>query len=714
MKVLSYKSLVLLCFILSFVLIYTSPRSIYSTNISADLLTFLEIHRINKEDRRINVLSQTRVGRVSSKSVDLLVEMDSISPQISKYLLRTFSGSGRFAVLRVPIEELRYILGDTNIVYATLSRKVKLHLDVVRDKLNLNYIYNYYGQDKVQGKDVIIGVIDSGIDSSHADFRTSSGGSRILYVWDQTVDVTNSKLGYGREYTKSELDRDFGLVKDEDGHGTHVSGIATGNGRMSSGKYSGISQGSDLIVVKTDFSTIGILEGIEYIFLKSRELGKSCVVNLSLGLDIGSHDGSDIESLVLKDIINSYGREGKVIVVSAGNSGYFKQHFSNTITLIPISSVIEISSNSTREVDELVADFWIDGGVVPEVRIVSPNGNTSGWITFSNNYTRNVSLPDGEIIVSMVSNRYNNDLNIQITLLDTQSKSISTGNWRIQFKTISGTGILHGWLQYSDGIISQFDNGDNYFTINSMFLIDEVIFVSSYNSKNSFSSTSGNIYLPRLTNDNISYFSSRGPTRDGRQKPDISAPGAVIFAPLSSQSERGGYIDKTYRNYIGMMGTSMSAPVVTGVVALLLSINPKFTSSDIINYLKTYSEVSIYDPNGKNWDESWGWGKVNVKTIVETLKTPENLVWFSGNVIRLDNFQNSTLLNFRLKDGSDNVSIDIYDIEGNLMKSMGNFYIQSGLNQINLVVDNSFRTGVYLVRIVGSRFNTNLKLVVIR
>ncbi|MCS7298478.1 MAG: S8 family peptidase [Spirochaetia bacterium] len=714
MKVLSYKYLVLLYFILSSVFIYTLPRSVYSTNISADLLTFLEIHRVNKEDKRVNVLSQTRVGRVSSKSVDLLVEIDSISPQISKYLLRTFSGSGRFAVLRVPIEELGYILGDTNLVYATLPRKVKLHLDMVRDKLNLNYIYNYYGQDKVQGKDVIIGVIDSGIDSSHADFRTSSGSSRILYVWDQTVDVTNSRLGYGREYTKSELDRDLGLVKDEEGHGTHVSGIATGNGRMSSGKYSGISQGSDLIVVKTDFSIIGILEGIEYIFLKSRELGKSCVVNLSLGLDIGSHDGSDIESLVLKDIINSYGREGKVIVVSAGNSGYFKQHFSNTITLIPISSVLEISSNSTREADELVADFWVDGGVVPEVRIVSPNGNTSGWITFSNNYTKNVSLPDGEIIVSMVSNRYNNDLNIQITFLDTQSKSISTGNWQIQFKTISGTSILHGWLQYSDGIISQFSNGDNYFTINSMFLIDEVIFVSSYNSRNSFSSTSGNIYLPRLTNDNISYFSSRGPTRDGRKKPDISAPGAVIFAPLSSQSERDGYVDKTYRNYIGMMGTSMSAPVVAGVVALLLSVNPKFTSSDIINYLKTYSEVSIYDLNGKNWDESWGWGKVNVKTIVETLKTPEDLVWFSGNVVRLDNFQNSTLLNFRLKDGSDNVSIDIYDMEGNLMKSMGNFYIQSGLNQINLVVDNSFRTGVYLVRIAGNRFNTNLKLVIIR
>lgn len=714
MRAIVFRYLILVYFVATVFLYMTMSRNLYSADLSADLLTFLEVQRLFKEDKKANVLSSMGRGRVSSSSVDLLVEVSEISPSISRYVIKTFSGSGKFAVLRVPLEDLEILFNNTNIIYLALPKRVKPHLDAVRDKLNVSHIYNYYGQDKVQGKDVIVGIIDTGIDSSHRDFRTSSGSSRILYVWDQTVGVNNPRLGYGKEYTKSELDRDFYLVKDEDGHGTHVAGVAVGNGRMSNGKYSGIAQGSDLIVVKTDFSTIGILEGIEYIFSKSRELRKPCVVNLSLGLDIGSHDGSDIESIVLKDIINFYGREGKIIVISAGNSGYFKQHFSNIITPIPILSVIEISSNSTREIDELVADFWIDGGVIPEVRVVGPNGSTSEWITFSNNYARNVSLLDGEIIVSMTSNRYNNDLNVQITFLDTQSKSISTGNWQIQFKTISGTSILHGWVQYSDGIISQFANGDSYFTVNSMFLIDEVIVVASYNSKSSFSSTSGDIYLPRLTNENISYFSSKGPTRDGRNKPDISAPGAVVFAPLSSQSRRDRYIDKYYINYVGAIGTSMSAPVVAGVVSLLLSINSRFTSYDIINYLRTYSEASIYDLNGKNWDESWGWGKVNVKSIVENLKAPENLVWFSGNVIRLDNHQNSTLINFRLKEGIDNVFISIYDIDGNLVKNIGSFYIQSGFQQVPLVIDNYFRTGVYIVKVAGNKFNTSLKIVVIR
>ncbi|MCX8029038.1 MAG: S8 family serine peptidase [Brevinematales bacterium] len=685
--------------------------SAYAGRLSSELLILIDTYQEAK-----NGVLPLHIDKYREKGgfVDLIVNMEYLDDGLSKYLLKTYPGREYIGILRLPLSDVKNVVYNPSIKYATVSRKIRKHMDAVRIDINVDEIYNYYGQDTVQGKDVIIGIIDTGIDGSHSDFRTFSGGTRILYLWDQTSDERSVNVPYGIEYTKDDIERNLSVATDEDGHGTHVAGISSGNGRMSGGKYSGIATASDIIFVKTDFSQIGILDGIEYIFKKAKQMGKPAVVNLSLGTLVGSHDGKDIESKILSQIFDFYGRNGNIVVISAGNSGYNKQHYSNNISPLPSSAILKVSSNSSVSQDDIIVDFWINYGVSPRVLVTSPNGQTTGWIDFSDNLVTNVSFTDGDFSLAMTSNVINGDLNIKIQFRDSSVKKIKEGNWIISFRTSSGSSLVHGWIEYSDGIEAYFQNGDDYFTLNSLFAMDDVIMVSAYTTKNSFSTDKGYISINYLTNDNIAFFSSKGPTRDNRNKPDISAPGAVIFAPLSSQSSEKNYVDSTYNKYCASMGTSMAAPVISGVVALLLSINPRFTAREIIDYLKTYSDVSVYDTNGKLWDESWGWGKVNVKSIVGSLKQPETLVWFSGNVIRVDNNQKYTTINLRLKEGNDLVSVSVHDLDGNLIKDLGTFLVKSGLNQIHLEVDNRFRKGVYLVKVLGSRVSTTLKMVVIK
>lgn len=689
---------------------------VYGSNISSDVYVFLKIREALKErneyrDTMMKNFSFSVVG--GREYVDLIVEVEGDLGELRDYVVKKFVGRRNFYILRVPVDRVVDIVNVGTVKYATLSKKIKPFMDRVREVLNLQYIYNYYGYDTVQGKDVIVGVIDSGLDIFNEDFKLSSGISKVLYLWDQTVDSVNSQLGFGVEYDRNQISSGNYPIYDEIGHGTHVAGIVSGMGRLSLGKYSGIATGADLVVVKTDFSTGGILSGIEYVLSKAKKFGKPCVVNLSLGNVIGSHDGKDIESEIVRSMLDEYGRKGNVIVVAGGNSGSFNQHYSNTISSLTRNIIFKVS-NLSSGIGYVITDFWIPGGTIFEYRITTPSGYTLGWnlvSSLTSPITNSTNFSDGSVLVVATSNRYNSDINLQIVVLG----SVKDGNWTVSLRTTGQTVLVHSWIDFSENIFSYFVNGDNSYTLNSFIPIDDVIVVSAYTTKNMFTSRIGQVVFSQLTNDNISFFSSRGPTRDGRQKPDISAPGAVILAPMSSKAMYSlSEIDATYTNYVGEMGTSMSAPVVSGIVALLLGINPEFTTRDILDYLKTYSEVSIYDANGKDWDEAWGWGKVYIKPIVESLKEPQTLVWFSGNVIRLDANQKSTTLNFRLTEGNDTVEISIYDLKGNLLKNIGKFYLYQGLNSVEIKVDDWFRTGVYYVKVFGSRFNTTLKLVVLK
>ncbi len=740
-KRLSFVFLVVFCFVVI----------AFSSKLSPELQIVVDLYKKGKLEE-LRSLSFVVVDKTTGEYVDVLAEFDGTLPPelLSRCrFARKYPGNGNFYHLQLPIGEVEKLSLSSSLRYMKLSKPLKLFMDKVRQKLGLEGFYNYTYLGDIQGRDVIIGIIDTGIDTSHWDFWGNNVVPRILYIWDQT---TNGRAPQGFDYGNEITDRDITanpfIGTDEVGHGTHVAGIAGGNGNESGGKYRGIASSSKFVIVKTTLGISQILDGINYILFKAKTLGKPCVINLSLGSDIGSHDGKDLEHKILKEIIDYYGRKGNVIVAASGNSGDIKIHYSNTISsVLPSVAIVRVTTNIPEELDEIHIDSWFDFSTPTqkvEVNVVTPSGNSTGWITFPTS-SYSISTSEGKIMISSTSNKYNGSGNIYIVISDSSSSQIATGNWRVQFRTTEDTSLLHSWIAYTYGVDAYFFNGDNYYTVSSSFLIDDVIIVGAFATKTNIKSVDdgdviiqskllqkvgvygisnvmyGETIFANLTNDNICYFSSLGPTRDGRQKPDVAAPGALIVSALSTWSLASDSfivdeIPGKYR-YVAMMGTSMAAPVVTGVAALLLGIDGSLTSQDVINYLKTYSLVSHYDSNGKSWDPAWGHGMLSVTNIFEVLrKNPTNLVWLEGNVLRFSWGVNSFNVKIRT-DTSDSVDIYLYNMRGNLIKYFGSYQVLPGVNTIpvKLKENEVVKDNVYMLRVSGKKVGSmDFKIVVIR
>ena len=165
------------------------------------------------------------------------------------------------------------------------------------------------GDSALSGSGVLIACIDSGIDYLLRDFQNETG-SRILYLWDQTIrDTGRIPEGFskGAEYTKEDIDRaiaaanerndrawDIVPSRDVTGHGTAVAGIAAGS--SVSPLYQGIAPGSDLLIVKlagntqTNGITTDLMRGITYVVQKAQQLGRPVAINLSIGDTYGAHE----------------------------------------------------------------------------------------------------------------------------------------------------------------------------------------------------------------------------------------------------------------------------------------------------------------------------------------------------------------------------------------------------------------------------------------
>ena len=182
------------------------------------------------------------------------------------------------------------------------------------------------------GKNVVVGIIDDGIDFHHKDFQHADGSTRIKFLWDQNVDsggAVPQPFGYGQEWNAAEIDSGKCLSTEpanEFGHGSNVCGIAAGNG-LALNNYFGIATEASLIVVAAnlgDNSEVSIADAAQYIFSKADSLHETCVINVSLGNYAGSHDGQDLVSQMIDQMLEAHA--GRAFVSAAGNAGNIPFH----------------------------------------------------------------------------------------------------------------------------------------------------------------------------------------------------------------------------------------------------------------------------------------------------------------------------------------------------------------------------------------------------
>ncbi|MCO4762562.1 MAG: S8 family serine peptidase [Myxococcales bacterium] len=524
----------------------------------------------------------------------------------------------------VPVNKLRAVGAMTDVGRVEAARKIKLYNDKSNGMVDsgAGQTWGMNNTRAFTGNGVIVAVIDSGLDWTHPDFiDDATGKSRILYYWDQS-DLDDDKLpagagwsfSYGHEYTKAEFDAALGgwshvwdkvnntfspiddptypikaAARDTNGHGTHVTGTAAGDGSGSG--YKGVAPDADIIFVKFDFdgdrnSDAAIVDGIDYIFKRSTELGKPCVINMSLGSDFGPHDGSTLEETGIDALTGA----GKVVVVAAGNPGSnnwseklswgFAMHGSGTMSADPI--VFRFPAYDTSATDSYVFfDLFYPGSDKCRVRITTPSGavypsNFSGknrrtWTTGSS-YT-GFDTTEGGILVGNGGDQLSwgttSDTNeIYIEISNYWGTAPATGEWKIELIPMEtpGGGGYHSWHSMSNNVVKGFRaetaprsptptfggrQSDNAYTIGSPASADKVIAVAAYQTRNSWSNVYGSNtlcsetpgtqsygvapidYYDAFALGELAYFSGRGPRRDGVLKPEIAAPGVGITSSLS-------------------------------------------------------------------------------------------------------------------------------------------------------------------------------------
>ncbi len=277
-------------------------------------------------------LKQTREGIFVRAFLKLPAEFD--KRMLADFGIKVNTDLGNIVTVSIPIEQFVNFCKAQIVDYIDIGNKVEPLMDNARSMTNSNLVNQGIElPNGYNGKDVVVGVIDGGFDYTHPTFWDSTMNTfRVKRVWEQTNNsgTPPNDFDYGSEFgNPTDIVNELYSISDAS-HGTHVAGIVAGGGTNIQGcnQYRGIAPESDIVLVNTDMSTLGILHGICYIANYAKSVGKPCVINMSLGGHRGPHDGTSLFDKVC-DTLRHLLPEGVILVGAAGNTGNSKAHFAN-------------------------------------------------------------------------------------------------------------------------------------------------------------------------------------------------------------------------------------------------------------------------------------------------------------------------------------------------------------------------------------------------
>jgi len=273
-------------------------------------------------------ISQTPDGMVS-----MFVQGDLDEAEIQGLGGSGGSADAPYRTMRIPAAQLAKFLQLKGLRFAQLARPTEYQMVASVPATGASALWGgthgvYTG---LTGKGIIVGIVDSGIDLKHQDFKTVLGTTRLLYLWDQTKNFTApAPFTYGGEWTAAQINAGACTETDGIGHGTFLASIAAGNGRGTGGgqlpyQYVGMAPEADLIVVNAFASDTYLVDGVEYILRKAQALGKPAVILIASGVRQGPHDGTDPAELRISSLLGTYG-PNRLVVAAAGNYGNVPVH----------------------------------------------------------------------------------------------------------------------------------------------------------------------------------------------------------------------------------------------------------------------------------------------------------------------------------------------------------------------------------------------------
>ena len=461
---------------------------------------------------------------------------------------------GGYAVVTLPESEIDKYSHRAQVEFMEKPKRLYFELFQAKGASCIRTVQT--GRDGLTGKGILIGIVDSGVDYYHTDFRNADGSSRILRLWDQSI-PGKPPQGYvtGTEYTKEEIDEALALGEnqgrrlvpsvDYSGHGTSVLGIAAGNGRASDGVNQGVAYESDLIVVKMGIPrensfprTTELIQGIDYLVRQSLSLGRPIAINISFGNNYGSHQGDSLLETYISNVAN-VGRS--VICVGSGNNGNDRIHTAGRLQQGQ-SEIVEMSIGAYETTLNL--QLWKAYADEMEIFLETPAGENLPVLSEKIDIQR-YRAGETELLIY-----YGKPGPFQVTQeiyfdFIPRGTYLTPGVWKIH---LQGRRIKEGnynlWLPGGNVLntVTGFYRPVASETLTIPSTAAKVITVGAYDSRL-------NAYAD---------FSGRGGENLSYPKPDLVAPGVDILAPSVGGS------------YTGVTGTSFATPFVTGSAALMM------------------------------------------------------------------------------------------------------------------------------------------------
>ena len=555
--------------------------------------------------------------------VHVLVQFKADASVLHELGCEVTSQVGDVAAVFIRAGSLEKLQQHPEIVFVETSHALKDETDISLVDINLADPVTGSRAIPGDGRGALIGVIDSGFDLTHPSFLNAQGKTRILAAWDQVnlstfAGVPPPAFDYGVEYTNATINEHVvtrGIIvvrnhEDAGAHGTYVTGIAAGNG-TSDGRYKGVAPGADLILVtyRNDVPVGGsayVLDAIEYIRKHPKASGRPVVINLSQGDNLGAHDGTSLLERAIDHIVD----EGRVlVVVSAGNErgGPACHHAQGKVEHgRELALSFALMQGPGRWVDGDMIDLWYRHGDSFAAALQTPDGERSDFIE-----------PDGTGIIiefpagnrAYVSSQTNHPTNgdNRVSIILEEGEGWGTGAWQL---ILRGDRVERGdfdaWADRPNAVTvigfqsHQSDASTITLPGNSRRAITVGGFVSRPSRRENISEVKGS----------FASGSSIGPTRDGRIKPDLAAPSTLIMAPRIR-------IDASPPCHDPRSGTSMAAPHVSGVIALLWALWPGLASGQIRDALLSTARDDNF--TGETPNTNWGQGKLDAGTAYKTL-----------------------------------------------------------------------------------------------
>lgn len=642
----------------------------------------------------------------------------------------------------IPLVDVDKLCDLDYIASIAFGEKQKPLLDKAREATGVDKIHA--GVDlphAYTGKGVVTGLYDTGMDPNHINFKDADGKSRVKAIAVFTTGKT--------EYTSSLKISRFTTENDDESHGTHVMGIMAGNynGQVASGNgvvdnlYRGVATESDIVVTCGTLTNDKIIQGVKYARDYAVNNGVPMVYNLSLGSNNGPHDGSDSFGKTL----NHYG-EDMIIVVASGNEGDQKLSVNKTFTDEDRSFTTTIYPSETTNSYDGKVEFWSNDSrpfkfkvivsksglgkrnIVDEASIegadqsISVGGASSSATTKLKDFDKACSA-NGYIFAS--------------SRVDANSKRYVVEISHNKLKMATSTATVVGFMiegepgQHIDGYANDYDDDEYYSefsnrgisgwldgstdgSINDLACGPNVIAIGAFTTRNTWPSIGSAPF--RYSSSlfpvgEISYFTSYGTTCDGRNLPDVCAPGAMIVSSYNSyyikaNNNRANNMtakleDAKIDYYWGsMQGTSQATPFAAGVFALWLQADPTLTVSEIRSIVK---ETAIRDAAvEKGIQKKWGAGKIDayegLKKVLSSNSVKDVL---ADQAIMVQQKPGKTFDIFA--QGASRIDVALYSMSGTEVAA-------TSVAGDNIIFEPSVGAGIYLLRVTAGGRTQTLKI----